>query len=254
MNRLKYNINLAKELAWTDFKLKYYGSVLGLFWTFLKPFLMLIILYIVFSEFIKVNIENYHIYLLLGIVLWNFFADGTKDSMMGIRNKSQIVENTGITGEVIVLSICLHSFLTFLLNLFIFLLVYLALGFTFSLSAVTMVYIIAMYVVLIVGVSFFTSLMNMRFTDFSHIWDVFLQLLFWGTPIVYSYAAVPESLSRFFLLNPVSRIIVDARNSVIYQFFPEARQLAITTVIVFSIFLAGLYTFRRLYKGQVDRL
>lgn len=254
MNKLEYNINLIKELAWADFKLKYYGSILGLFWSFLKPFLMLLILYVVFSKFINVGIENFHIYLLLGIMFWNFFSDTTKDSMRSIKGKSQIIQNTKISGVTVILSTCLHSVMTFFVNLGIFFIAYFLLGFSLSLSAITLLYLIILHIILVVGVSHFVSLLNMRFTDFGHMWDVFLQLLFWGTPIVYSQNFVPEAYIKLFLLNPVARIIIDARNSVMYQFFPEAKQLAITTVIVLSIFVISLYIFRKYYKGLVDRI
>jgi lipopolysaccharide transport system permease protein len=252
MEKLRYNINLIKELAWADFKLKYYGSVLGLLWSFLKPFLMLLILYIVFSEFINVGIENFHIYILLGLVLWNFFSDTTKDSMSSIRGKSQIIQNTKISGVTVVLSTCLHSLMTFLVNFGIFMIVFLALGFTPTISALTMIYIILIYIVFVVGVSHFVTILNMRFTDFGHMWDVFLQLLFWATPIVYSVDFVPESYVKFFLLNPVARIIIDSRNSLMYNFFPEIKQLAITTVIVLSIFMLSIFIFRRYYRRLVD--
>jgi ABC-type polysaccharide/polyol phosphate export permease len=254
MKRLEYNLNLIKELAWADFKLKYYGSVLGLFWSFLKPFLMLIILYIVFTTFINTGIENFHIYLLLGIVFWNFFADGTKDSMESIRGKSQIVQNAKVSGVTIVLSTCLHSLMTFFVNLGIFFIVYFSLGFTLSLSAVTLLYLVILYVFLVVGVSHLITLLNMKFTDFGHIWDVFLQLLFWGSPIVYSLSGVPATYNKIFLLNPVARIIVDARNSVMYHFFPEAKQLVITTAIILFIFVISLALFRKYYRGIVDRI
>ena len=75
------DVNLIKELVKTDFKLKYYGSFLGFFWSLLKPFLMLGILYYVFTYFIKVQIENFALFLLLGIIIWNYFVDTTYDSM-----------------------------------------------------------------------------------------------------------------------------------------------------------------------------
>jgi len=254
MKDVKYSINLIKELAWADFKLKYYGSVLGLFWTFLKPLLMLLILYMVFTHFVNVGIPDFQIYLLLGIVFWNFFADATRDSMSSIKSKSQIIRNTRVSGVIIVLSTCLHSTLTFFVNLLVFFLVFFASGFSLSLSAVVLIYLLLLQIVLVSGISLFVSVLNMKFTDFSHMWDVFLQMLFWSTPIVYSENFVPKSYVKFFLLNPLARIIIDARNTVVYHFFPEPKQLFITTVIIILLFSLGIYVFRKYYRMMVDNI
>ncbi len=248
------NFNLIKELAWTDFKLKYYGSVLGMFWTFLKPFLMLIILYIVFTKFLKAGIQDYHLYLLLGIVFWNYFADASKDAMNNMTSKTEILQKSNITPMNIILSSTLNSTATFLINLIIFFLIFFIFKGSLTISALYIIILIILSVLLVIGVSCINSLLFMRFTDFGHIWDVFLQLIFWGTPIVYSATAMPKNYLRFFMMNPIARIIVDARNVILYHFFPEMKQIIITIIIISIIFIIGIFFFKKYARELVERL
>ena len=69
--------NLVRELTITDFKLRYQGSILGYLWSLLKPLLLFGVLYVVFSIFLRFDVEHYNLYLLLGIILWGYFAEGT---------------------------------------------------------------------------------------------------------------------------------------------------------------------------------
>ncbi|MEX1013700.1 MAG: ABC transporter permease [Candidatus Paceibacterota bacterium] len=254
MKNLSYYYNLIKELSWADFKLKYYGSVLGLFWSFLKPFLMLLILYMVFNSFLKSGINNYHIFLLLGITIWNFFADGTKASLMSITSKKSILQKINLSPFIVVISTIIHSFWTFIITLIIFFILFFYFGLSLSISVLLLPVFIILLVLLILGTSFLVAPLHMKFKDFEHIWDVFLQMLFWATPIVYQYTAVPDKYSDIYLLNPVTRLIVDARNSIIYGFVPEVKQLLITTVIILSIFIIGLLVFKKYSRKLVEEL
>jgi ABC-type polysaccharide/polyol phosphate export permease len=254
MKTNNYTLNLIKELAWADFKLKYYGSFLGLVWTILKPVLMLAVLYLVFAEFLKVDIENYYAYLLLGIIIWNFFADGTKDSMKNIVSKAGILQKIKVSPSVMVISSCIHVYITFLINIIIFFILIYALGIPFYLSTFAFILMLVFAFFLILGVSFINSILYMKFTDYEHLWDVFLQILFWATPIVYSEKLIPEYLKDYFLLNPLARIIIDSRNMILYGFVPESKQLVITAIIIAIIFIIGYYAFTKNSRGAIQHI
>ena len=253
-NTFSYYYNLIRELSWADFKLKYYGSILGLFWSFLKPFLMLLILYIVFNYFLKAGIKNYHIYLLLGIAIWNFFADGTKSSLQSILSKKNILQKINLSPTAVVISAIVHSFWTFIITLIIFFILFFFLGFTLDLNAFLLLYFVILSFFLVLGVSFLITPLYMKFKDFEHIWDVFLQMLFWATPIVYSQANVPQKFLRWYMLNPVTRIIADARDTVIYHSFPDLKQLFFTTIIVLVIFITGFLIFKKYSRQLIENL
>jgi len=253
MNKLTYYRNLLQELTIADFKLKYYGSVLGFLWTFLKPFLMLSILYVVFTQFIQTGIEQYPTYLLLGIIIWNFFADATRDSMQSMKHKLEIIEKVNISPFILLASSIISSTITFLINLLAFALFFILLGNQTTIHALLFIPLIGIYIMFVLGVSAITSLLYLRFSDFSHLWDVFLQLLFWATPIVYAVEFIPDTYKTWILLNPVARIIVDARNVVLYGFTPDIKQLIITIAIIGIIVVTGLLFFKKNAQKMIEQ-
>ena len=83
---------LIKELAVTDFKIRYSGSVLGYLWSLLNPLLTFAVMFVVFSVFMRFEgVEHYQLYLLLGIVLWNYFAESTGNGMTSMLYKSSLI-------------------------------------------------------------------------------------------------------------------------------------------------------------------
>src|SRR5580692_1964060 len=115
----KENRALVSELVRTDFKLRYQGSVLGYAWSLLRPLLLFIILYIVFVKFLKVGagVPHYPVYLLLGIVMWNFFLEMTMQSLGSIVSRSDLIRKIRIPRWIIVFSSSLSALISLFLNL-----------------------------------------------------------------------------------------------------------------------------------------
>jgi len=250
----KNRIPAILELAWADFKLKYQGSAFGLLWTLLKPFLMLLTLYVVFKYFLGVGIDNFHLYILFGIIVWNFFADCMKDTMMSLKSKSNILKSISIEPSLIIFSATLHSFLTFLINLVIFFIIYLFSGLSVHVFLLGMLPLSLFLFVFVYGASLILSYLYLRVDDMDHIWDVTTQLLFWMTPVVYSLERIPAWFERFYMLNPVSRYLVHGRSLFLYETVPELKQIVITVVITLAIIVVGLYVFRNQSRQFLERL
>src|SRR5258706_11319272 len=94
----KQNRALLSELVRTDFKLRYQGSVLGYAWSLLRPLLLFLILYVVFVKFFNFGkgVPHYPVYLLLGIVIWNFFGEMTSQSLGSIVSRGDLVRKIRI--------------------------------------------------------------------------------------------------------------------------------------------------------------
>src|SRR5258708_1925977 len=115
----KQNRALLSELVRTDFKLRYQGSVLGYAWTLLRPLLLFLILYVVFVKFLKVGGDTPHfpVYLLLGIVIWNFFSEMTVLSTTSIVGRGDLIRKIRIPRWIIVFSSSLSALINLCLNL-----------------------------------------------------------------------------------------------------------------------------------------
>ncbi len=244
----KKNIRILKEIAISDFKVRYQNSVLGYFWTLIKPLLLFAVLYVVFSLFMRFPVENYQLYLLLGVIIWNFFAEATSIALRSFETKESLITKVYFPRIIIVIASTLTSFLTFLLNMIVFF-VFLAISDVgFSMNFFFFIfYVIELYFV-ILGVSLILSVLYIRFRDLSHIWDVLLQIGFWLTPIIYPIRMVPEAYHRLIFLNPLARLIEYSRNIFISSHIPASRLNVVLLLMVTIVLISGIFIFLKLEK------
>ena len=252
----KNYIYLTLLMAITDFKVKYDSSALGYLWSLLKPLLMFGTLYMVFSVFVRWDVENYNLYLLLGIILWNFFAEVTLNSMVLLEGKAAILKKIYFPRWIIVISSSLTSFLTLFFNILVFFAFFVFSGTQFSFSNLLLIpYIIELYFIS-VGLALLLCALYPKFRDIHHIWEVFVQLGFWATPIVYPIAIVSTKYHKFIFMNPMARIIQGSREALIG---PCGEFLSITNHIVIIsfaavLFFVGLFLFNRLSGSFAEDL
>ncbi|UCC21588.1 MAG: ABC transporter permease [Planctomycetota bacterium] len=247
---------LTSVMAITDFKIKYDNSVLGYFWSLLKPLLMFGTLYLVFSVFVRWQVENYRLYLLLGIILWNFLSEVTLNSMVLLQSKASILKKIYFPRWIIVVASSLTSLLTLLLNIGVFFIFFAFSGARFRMSALLFVVYLAELYILVVGLALLLCALFPKFRDIHHIWEVFVQLGFWATPIIYPISIVPAKYHTLIFLNPVARIIQGSRQALIG---PGGEFLGLTNhiIIVFvavGLFAIGLGMFNRLSRSFAEDL
>lgn len=206
-------LGLTKELALTDFKLKYQGSVLGYLWSLVKPLTLFLVLYFVFVRFIRIgsSIEHYPAYLLFGIVVWGFFTEITATSVDAIVSRGELIRKVFFPRIVLVISRGTAALITFSLNLIVVLVVIKLTGITIHARALLAPLLILETFILTTGIALILSSLFVRFRDLSHLWEVTLQILFYATPILYPVSLVPPLFAKLLLLNPMAQIIQDLR-------------------------------------------
>lgn len=251
--RGKNYFGLIRELAVTDFKLKYQGSFFGYLWSLAKPLMFFGVLYIVFTRFFKIgaSIPNYPVYLLLGIVLWSYFAESTIVSMSSIVSKGELIRKVYFPRIILTASSSITSVITLMLNLlavFIFMIfskIYL------TTSSILFLVLLIEFFTLVLGASLILASLFVKFRDVSHIWEVCIQVLFYGTPIIYPLSIVPQKFAKIIMLSPLAQIIQDARSILItkeaittfevlqfpYNFIPYG--------LPFVIFIIGYFIFQK---------
>ena len=239
------NFNLIKTLTLSDFKLRYKGSLLGLLWSFLKPLLMLLIFYVVFSLIIKLEINNYALFLFLGIILWNFFADSTTLSMNNLLSKRDLIKKVYFPREVLVISSCLNSFLNLLFSLFIFIISLFLFKIKITIYFLLFIPILISLFILSLGFSYLLSGLYVKYRDLDHLWGILLSIGFWITPIAYSIDFVPKNYLTLYMLNPLARIITDSKNLLIYNKIDSIWSILITFLMSIAIYLLGYYIYKK---------
>ena len=242
---LKNHLHLIREFTIDNFKLRYKNSSIGYLWSILTPLLMLATLYVVFSIIMKLDVPHYQLFLLIGIIFWNFLSEATTTSMSLLLAHGNLIKKINFPNYVIIVSSCLSSFISLLLNLIIFFLF--TLIFNVKLTAIAIIlpfYLIELFI-LVLGISFFLSALYPKFRELSHIWSFLLLIGFCATPIIYRETMVPEKYLKYYMLNPMARLINETRDILIYHYTPELRQVLITLIICILIFVLGLLFFRK---------
>lgn len=227
--RYRYSIILLRQLVKTDFKLRYQGSVLGYIWSLLRPLFMFAILYVVFGVFLKAkgNIPHYPVYLLLGIVLWNYFSEVTTGSVAAIVGKSDLLRKINFPKYIIILAVSFSAFINLVLNSVVIAIFMIITKVDVHWHALIIVPLVAELFIVSIGMAFFLSALFVRFRDVTYIWDVIMQAAFYATPILYPMSYVHNTkIDKLMLLNPMAQIIQDARHvlvtpktQIIYDFW-----------------------------------
>lgn len=208
--------SLLLEMIRTDFKLRYQGSVLGYLWSLLKPLMLFAILYTVFTHFLLIGkgVPNWPVSLLLGIVLWTFFADATSGALKSIVNKGNLIRKINIPRWLIPVASTSSAFINMLLNLVV-VFIFVLFAQNNALSWQTIGYfplLLLELIILTTAVGFFLSAVYVRYRDIEHIWDVVRQALFYTVPIIYPLSRIPsETIQKLIMLNPLAQILQDAR-------------------------------------------
>jgi ABC-type polysaccharide/polyol phosphate export permease len=165
--------------------------------------------------------------------------------MNSLLAHGNIIKKMNFPNYIVVVSSCLSSFITLLLNLIIFFLF--TLVFNVKLTAIAIIlpfYLIELFI-LVLGISFFLSSLYPKFRELSHIWNFLLLIGFWVTPIIYRETMVPEKYLKYYMLNPLARLINETRDILIYYYTPMLRQVLITLIICVLIFALGFLFFRK---------
>jgi ABC-2 type transport system permease protein len=266
MKRLvtKENRALLSELVRTDFKLRYQGSVLGYAWSLLRPLLLFVILYIVFVKFLKLGagIPHFPVYLLLGIVIWNFFVEMTMQSLGSIVGRGDLIRKIRIPRWMVVFSSSISAFINLLLNLVVIVIFMIINHVDPMRTLLWLPLIFAEVYLLSLGLSMFLAAAYVKFRDVSYIWEVVLQAGFYLTPILYPLSRIPNlTFQKLIMLNPMAQAIQDARyaaishqTTTIYQLFDGGWYKFTPFIIVIIILLGGLAYFRRESKYFAENI
>lgn len=252
---------LLRELVVTDFKLRYQGSVLGYLWSLLKPLLLFTILYIVFVIFLKFGegIEHFEVKLLLGIVMWTFFVEATTQGMQAIVARGDLIRKIAFPKYIIVISATISALINLLLNMVVVLFFIILNGVDIQWTILLLPLNIALLYALALSIAFGFSVLYVKFRDISHIWEVFLQGLFYATPILYPISVVVDNVgvgvAQLLMLSPVATIIQSARYNAISHnttttsgFIENSLFASIPYVIIVTLAVWAIWLFKKEQK------
>jgi ABC-2 type transport system permease protein len=242
-------------LAKTDFKLRYKSSFLGFIWVIMKPLCTFAILSLVFTNVFKGGRE-YSIGMFTGIMLWNFFSEGTMSGMISLYAKAHIVKKIFIPRWIIVVSSSLNIMLNFLINLVVLAVFYVIYGITPGIPYILIgLYYCLLTYIIIIAFSFLTAPLFARLRDLNQIWEVLLVAGFYTAPIIYPMEIMPPQVQTLlYLLNPMTFIIVHIKSVLIHQQFIMPWHNLIFAFMVMIGFTVSFLIFRKTSRRVAEYL
>jgi ABC-2 type transport system permease protein len=241
-------------LAVTDWKLRFYGSVLGYVWTLARPFLFFGVIYFVFTEIVPVNksVNEYGVCILFSMVLFNFFQEATGGCVNSLVVRESLLRKMRFPRLVIPLSVVLTAIFNLgmtLIAVFIFAAIS---GVYPNVHWLELPFILAALTAFATGVGLLLSALFVRYRDVQPIWEVFSQMLFYASPVLYVATMVPESYQRAYLANPMASALTEMRAAVVdpgarhaWDAIGDPIRILIPLGIVAFTFALGLWVFKR---------
>lgn len=223
-------------LTITDFKKRDQGTILGFMWSIMHPFFMVLVLYVIFSRNIGIEIEHFAFYLLIGLVLWNFFAKSTSIATASIVEKGSIVSNLNFKSMIIVISSILTIFISTIIELAFVIILILIFGIPLTINIIYLPLILLIEFIIILGISLILSSLYVFFQDIKNVWALLLSVGFFLTPIFYKVELIPQKFKFFILLNPLTWIVDFSRNVLLFN-----RSITINMLYLFIASLIILF-------------
>lgn len=245
---------LLKTNVQKEIRGKYKGSFLGVLWSFLNPLLMVLVYALVFPYIMRTNVDNYLVYLITGVIPWNFFTTCITTGCNCVWINGGIIKKVYFPREILPISVVAAGLINFLISCVIILLFVLFGGIGFSIQLLWLPLIAIIQSALSLGLLFILSAINVYVRDIEYLVGFLLNLLFYATPILYTADMFPESIRWVLYLNPMTTIIESYRNIFYYQQSPALTSLMIVFAVSFLILIIGYLIFKKLERGFAEEV
>jgi ABC-2 type transport system permease protein len=211
-------------LSVTEFKRTYFGTVLGYFWSLLRPLMLFAVLLVVFTKVFRLGsqVEHYPVLLLFNVVLFGFFSESTQAAVTSVVSQESVVRKTQFPRMVIPLSVVLTSLFNLGMNLIVVVIFIIAFGVSPMWTWLLFPLIVVVLTVYATAVSLLLSSLYVRFRDTLIIWSVMAAALFYATPVLYPIEFIHGTFRDLLLLNPLTPLFEQARRWVIDPNAPGA--------------------------------
>ncbi len=243
---------LFEELVKRDFKKKYKRTILGMGWSMLMPVMMLLVMRVVFGHFFGRNIEHFTTYLFCGNILFCWFSESTNLGMRSLYANASIFTKVNVPKYLFLFAGSIQTLINFMLTLFVFFIFCFVDDIIFTWKFICLIYPVVTMLLFNVGIGLILSALFIFFRDVDYLWNVFLQLLMYGSAIFYSIETFPPNMKLFFACNPIYRHISYFREIVLSDTIPSMEThltllgFAVVTVVV-GMFMYKRYNTRFLY-------
>jgi ABC-type polysaccharide/polyol phosphate export permease len=235
-----------------ELKARYKNTIFGFLWVLINPLLQMLVIGFIFNFFIKEPIRNYYLYLFVGLLVWNFFSLTLNKTTPCIVNERSLIKKAKFPREVIPLSIIISNFINMMIA-FILLLIPALYSKTLSLLNLPSLLLgIMILMTFTIGLSLFTSALNVRFRDINFFVQAILILWFYVTPIIYSITFIPYKIIWIWRINPLTSVVQLFQNAFVSAPAPGIGMLISNIGITFLTLMIGYQIFKSESKDFDD--
>lgn len=256
---LYYRRFLIVEMAKRDIAQNQVGSLLGFFWTFINPLVLVCILWIVFSIGFKtptVTGVPFVVWLTSGLIVWNAFAESLNGATMVIRSNPHLVKKVLFPLSILPVVKLLAAVIVHMVFMLILIALILAYRLPSNVCWVQSIYYLAAMMTFVLGLSWLTSSLFVYVRDVGQVINVLLQFGFWSTPIFWNLDMMPAGVRIWLKLNPMYYVVQGYRDSFL-RFVPFWYHPGLTIYfwsVTFVVFIVGAIVFQRLKPSFADVL
>lgn len=245
--------SLIVSLALTNLKVRYKGTIIGVFWSFLEPLLLLSVFYVVFSSIFGSSIPHYPLYIFTGLMMFYMFVRATTMGLSSISNYSSAVGNSKIPLFVFPIAANLTALIMMLIDLSIFFIYMAITGFWPPITILLLPVSFGLLLILTIGISLPLSVLGIRFKDLHYIWTLLTSTLLFVTPIFYKLENMPQNFQQAVLLSPWTRLVKMTQDFTLYG-KTNSFDWAYVVSSIFIILVIGFLIFKKQEKNIVQSL
>ncbi len=243
-----------KQLVSREVKRKYARSYLGIIWSVLNPLLSMAVLSMIFSTMFKRSIENFPIYYLTGMIIWQMFATSTTTAMTALEDNKQLLLKVKITKETFVLA----RVYTALTNFGYTCIAYVLMLIVFRIEPNWFMLLLPIDILFLtlfsLGFSYMLSILYVFFADIKHLYSVLLTLWMYMSAIFYPVESVSGVMADIITANPMYSYIVFARECVLERQCPAPETWIRCIVFGVAVWALGYFIFRRKESFVMQKL
>ena len=238
------------NFAISDLKIRYRNSILGVLWSLIEPLLMLGVLFFVFSTMFRFEIPNFPIYLLLGIVCYNFFRNGTTFALNSLTNRSALMTQIYFPRAIPPISSGITAALMLILEIVVLAFFIVIFQFAPPITILLLPLVLGLLFVLVIGISLPLSVLNVKYKDTEFLWQVIVSAGFFLTPIFYQFDMMPAQVQNVLQFSPMVQIVTMAHHVVLYGTLPTINSILFAVGSISVITIVGYLIFRK-YQAKV---
>lgn len=236
---------LIKQLVSRDFKAKYKRSILGVFWSFLNPLLTMIVQYVVFSNLFRFDIPYYPVYLLSGIIVFNYFSEACGMALTSIIGNATLITKVYVPKYIYPLTRILSSLVNLLISMIPLIIVTMLSGLHPTKAYLLIPLMLVCLAMFCLGLGMLLSAAMVFFRDIQFLWGVLTMIWMYLTPIFYPESILPEQVVWVLKINPLYYFINFLRSCVIDGVSPEPVVYVQCFLISLCVLAVGAWVFKK---------